>query len=91
MKIVILHNAVADSDSPSDRDVLVQAAAVEAALKSLGHSTRRLACTLNFELVEEALSADRPGEAAHLDDLARPLMAYTKDLGDVADADGAGH
>lgn len=60
MKIVILHNAVADSDSPSDRDVLVQAAAVETALKSLGHSTRRLACTLNFELVEETLSTDRP-------------------------------
>jgi D-alanine-D-alanine ligase len=60
MKIVILHNAVADADSPSDRDVLVQAAAVEAALKSLGHTTRRLACTLNFELVEEALSHEKP-------------------------------
>jgi D-alanine-D-alanine ligase len=66
MKIVILHNAVADSDSPSDRDVLVQAAAVEAALASLGHATRRQPCTLNFELVEEALSTDRPDIAFNL-------------------------
>ncbi len=60
MKIVILHNAVVDSDSPSDSDVLVQAAAVEAALVSLGHSPRRLPCTLNFELAHEALSHERP-------------------------------
>lgn len=60
MKIVILHNALADSESSSERDVLVQAAAVETALRSLGHHTRRLSCTLNFELVEEVLSTDRP-------------------------------
>ena len=60
MKIAILHNAVADADSPSDRDVLVQVAAVEAALRTLGHDTRRLPCTLNFELVEESLSMHRP-------------------------------
>ena len=60
MKIAILHNAVADTDSPSDRDVLVQVAAVEAALRTLGHQSRRLPCTLNFELVEESLQADRP-------------------------------
>jgi D-alanine-D-alanine ligase len=60
MKITILHNAVADSASAADRDVLVQVATVEDALRSLGHETRRLACTLNLEVVEESLTADRP-------------------------------
>lgn len=60
MKITILHNAVAESDTVAERDVLVQVAAVEQGLRSLGHSTRRLPCTLNLELIEEALHADRP-------------------------------
>jgi D-alanine-D-alanine ligase len=60
MKITLLHNAVEESDSAADRDVLVQVAAVEQALQSLGHSTRRLACTLNLELVEESLTSERP-------------------------------
>ena len=59
-KVVILHNAVAADDSPSDRDVLVQVAAVESACQELGHRIRRLPCTLNFELVEESLVRDRP-------------------------------
>ena len=66
MIIVVLHNAVADTDSPSDRDVLVQATAVETALRSLGHTTRRLPCTLNFELVEESLSDARPNVVFNL-------------------------
>src|SRR5947208_1361617 len=60
MKITILHNAVADTDSAADRDVLVQVAAVEDALRSLGHVARRVPCTLNLELVEESLTAERP-------------------------------
>jgi len=60
MNITILHNAVADTDSAADRDVLVQVAAVEDALKSLGHAVRRLPCTLNLEIVEESLTAERP-------------------------------
>jgi D-alanine-D-alanine ligase-like ATP-grasp enzyme/ribosomal protein S18 acetylase RimI-like enzyme len=60
MKIAILHNAVAESDSPADRDVLVQVAAVEEALRALGHDPRRIACTLNLELIEESLTAQRP-------------------------------
>jgi D-alanine-D-alanine ligase-like ATP-grasp enzyme/GNAT superfamily N-acetyltransferase len=60
LRIVILHNAVAAEDSPSDRDVLVQVAAVETACLELGHRPRRLACTLNFELLEESLVRDRP-------------------------------
>jgi D-alanine-D-alanine ligase-like ATP-grasp enzyme/ribosomal protein S18 acetylase RimI-like enzyme len=61
MKIVILHNAVVDSDSAADRDVLVQVHAVEEALRALGHVPRRVACTLNLESLEESLTADRPG------------------------------
>jgi D-alanine-D-alanine ligase len=60
LKVVILHNAASAEDSPSDRDVLVQVTAVEAACQQLGHRVRRLACTLNFELVEESLVHDRP-------------------------------
>src|SRR5262245_13412748 len=60
MKITILHNAVAESDSAADRDVLVQVAAVEEALQSLGHTARRLACTLNLEAIEESLTEERP-------------------------------
>ncbi len=60
MKTTLLHNAVADADSAADRDVLVQVAAVEEALQKLGHSTRRLAATLNLEIIEESLSSNRP-------------------------------
>jgi D-alanine-D-alanine ligase-like ATP-grasp enzyme/GNAT superfamily N-acetyltransferase len=60
MKITLLYNAVADADSAADRDVLVQVAAVEEALQTLGHSTRRLAATLNLEVVEESLTSNRP-------------------------------
>jgi len=60
LKITILHNAVVDSDSASERDVLVQVAAVENALRSLGHQTCHLPCTLNLETVEESLTSDRP-------------------------------
>jgi len=60
MKIVILHNAASDSDSAAERDVLVQMAAVDQALRTLGHTPRSLACTLNLETVEESLTIDRP-------------------------------
>jgi D-alanine-D-alanine ligase len=60
LKVLLLHNAVAAEDSPSDRDVFVQVAAVETACQQLGHRSRRLPCTLNFELVEESLVHDRP-------------------------------
>lgn len=60
MKVTILHNAVADSDSAADRDVLLQVAAVEQALWSLGHESRRLPSTLNLEAMEESLTSHRP-------------------------------
>jgi D-alanine-D-alanine ligase len=60
MKIVVLHQAAAEFDSAADRDVLAQATAVDEALCSLGHQTRRIACTLNLEAVEESLTTQRP-------------------------------
>src|SRR5205085_88344 len=48
------------ADSAADRDVLVQVAAVEAALSKFGHDVRRLSATLNLELVEESLTGHRP-------------------------------
>jgi D-alanine-D-alanine ligase len=66
MKVAILYNAVADSDSASDRDVLVQVQAIEQALCTLGHVPRRIACTLNLEAVEESLTMDRPGVVFNL-------------------------
>ena len=66
MNVAILHNAVTQADLTSDRDVLVQVEAVEAALQKLGHATRRLACTLNLELVEESLAPQRPSVVFNL-------------------------
>jgi D-alanine-D-alanine ligase len=60
MKIAILHNAVAESESAADRDVLIQAAVVDQALHALGHATRRIPCTLDLEALEESLTLDRP-------------------------------
>jgi D-alanine-D-alanine ligase-like ATP-grasp enzyme/ribosomal protein S18 acetylase RimI-like enzyme len=66
VKVTILHNAVADTDSASERDVLVQVDAVESALLSLGHETSRLPCTLNLEVVEQPLSSNRPAVVFNL-------------------------
>jgi D-alanine-D-alanine ligase len=60
VKITVLHNAVTDTDSAAERDVLAQVAAVEQTLQGLGHATNRLACTLNLEAVEEALVREQP-------------------------------
>ena len=60
MRIALLHNAVSDANGPCTNEVQAQLEAVEAALQALGHSTRRLVCTLNFEAVEETLASDRP-------------------------------
>lgn len=66
MKIAILHNAASDADSAADRDVLVQVEALERALRTLGHAVRRVACTLNLEVVEESLTRDRPAAVFNL-------------------------
>ena len=60
MRVTILHNAVSPDDSPSDRDVLVQAEAVVGALDRLGHPWEQLSCTLDLEALHRQLSARRP-------------------------------
>lgn len=60
MRITIAHNAVTDADAPDERDVLVQAAAVRAALTELGHASSLLPCTLDLAGVRQQLSEERP-------------------------------
>lgn len=55
MHIAIVHDAVAESDTPDAKDVLVQADAVAGALQRLGHTVRRMACTLDLAAVTKAL------------------------------------
>jgi D-alanine-D-alanine ligase len=59
MHIAIVHDAVAESDAPDARDVLVQADAVARALKGLGHTVCRVACTLDLANVAQALADQR--------------------------------
>ncbi len=60
MRVLLLHNEVACDASESDRDVLVQAAAVEAGLAELGHQSARLACSLDLDAVRRGLEQFAP-------------------------------
>lgn len=60
MHVAILYNRVALTDSAGDLDVLRQCVAVEQALTSRGHSTARVACTLNLTAVREILLREKP-------------------------------
>ena len=60
MRVLILHNEVVDANSPDDRDVLVQAEAVRAALDTLGHSAEVLPCTLDLAGLRHRLESRRP-------------------------------
>jgi D-alanine-D-alanine ligase len=60
MRIIIAHNAVSDADAPDERDVLVQATAIRAALAELGHETVLLPCTLNLAEAQQRLLDGRP-------------------------------
>ena len=60
MRVTIVHNAVADDDAPDERDVLVQAEAVQAALRALGHEPGTLPCTLDLSEVKRRLTDLRP-------------------------------
>lgn len=60
MRVTIVHNAVADDDAPDERDVLVQAEAVQAALSALGHEPGTLPCTLDLSEVKRRLTDLRP-------------------------------
>ncbi len=60
MLIAILHNRVPDDASVSDRDVLVQVAAVTAALDGLGHRSVAVECDLNLLSLQQRLQELRP-------------------------------
>ncbi|MEX0703252.1 MAG: hypothetical protein WD069_14255 [Planctomycetales bacterium] len=60
MRIIILHQTVPADAPPDDRDVLVQAEAVAAALRELGHEPVPLACTLNLAACAAELRRLRP-------------------------------
>lgn len=60
MKIVILHDAITASSSVDEADVLTQAETVAAALHELGHTTSRVAFSLNMEAVRSALESRAP-------------------------------
>lgn len=60
MRILILHNDVIDASAPDDRDVLIQAEAVRAALAALGHPAEVLPCTLDLARLRHRLEARRP-------------------------------
>jgi D-alanine-D-alanine ligase len=60
MRVAVLHNAVA-ADAPADeQDVLVQVAAVEAALADLGHQARVMAVSLDLEQLRRWLGETKP-------------------------------
>ncbi|MCA9158086.1 MAG: hypothetical protein KDA72_07155 [Planctomycetales bacterium] len=61
MKIAVLFNDVSrEQDNIAASDVLVQCDAVEAALGRLGHSTERIACSLELASLQRSLRGRRP-------------------------------
>jgi D-alanine-D-alanine ligase len=58
--LLLLINSISGSSTPDELDVLVQADAVEQALKELGHVTRRASFGLNLEPVAEILENRTP-------------------------------
>jgi D-alanine-D-alanine ligase len=55
MHVAIVHDSVTDADAPDARDAIVQADAVARALRSLGHTVCRIACSLNLLAVTAEL------------------------------------
>lgn len=55
MHVILVHDLIDAADGPDSQDVLVQAAAVEEVLHSLGHTTGRLACTLDLAVLGREL------------------------------------
>ena len=60
MRIAVVHNEVAVGDAPDEKDVLLQADAVTAALKSSGHEVIRLGCSLDLEDMKVKLTQQEP-------------------------------
>ncbi len=60
MRVIVAYNRVSDPDSPDDADVLIQAAAVSAALRRLGHEAAEIPCTLDLAALERELRRNPP-------------------------------
>ena len=60
MRVLILHQAIADGAAPDEQDVLRQADAVGQALVRLGHRVDSVACTLDLASLDAALSDRKP-------------------------------
>ncbi len=60
MRTVILHDTVSEESAPDEKDVLVQAAAVKAALEHLGHETVVFACDLDLSALIHQISDTAP-------------------------------
>jgi D-alanine-D-alanine ligase len=60
MRIVVLHNDVPDSAPPDEKDALLQAEAVSAALLNVGHETIKVPFPLDIRRVIDELRTLRP-------------------------------
>jgi D-alanine-D-alanine ligase len=60
MVVALLYPAVTDSDSPDERDILVQAEAVGRALSALGHDPIDLPCSLDLSALRGELAQLKP-------------------------------
>jgi D-alanine-D-alanine ligase len=60
MHVAIVHNALSETSSADEQDVLVQAEAVREALCELGHTPALLTCDLNLAAIHATLRAQRP-------------------------------
>ena len=60
MKVVILHDVVADNAREDELDVLVEAAAVSKALTTLGHEPHSIGFSLDLPVVMEAIRKINP-------------------------------
>jgi D-alanine-D-alanine ligase len=88
MLVAILHTAVSEEASLEDQDVLVQAEAVSAALRQLGHDCVRFGCGLDLAAARDRLRELRPDLVFNLvesieedDGLAHVLPAVLDALG----------
>ena len=60
MQVWVLHNRVSPQAGPDEQDVLVQAAAVTAALRAHGHEVAQVAADLDLSALAARLGAERP-------------------------------
>ena len=66
MRVALLHNAVAADAAADELDVLVQSAAVGAALAAAGHRVVTVPCGLDLGALTAQLAAERPDAVFNL-------------------------